>query len=95
MSRRKLSRLVLVVLVVSALAVAGPARAQAADLVSPRSVWDRLAGVWQKGISALWPWSKAATDTSPDPAPSSQGSGTNPGVGTPQGDIGLGIDPNG
>lgn len=101
MSRRNLSRLVLVGVLASLLALAGPAQAQAADLVSPGSIRHWLVSLWEKGVSVLATWSKTATDQGLGIVPNggttqgSGGPGSSPNGGTPQGDVGPGIDPNG
>ncbi len=93
MTRRNLSRLVLVGILASCLAFAGPAQAQAAKLANPVHVWDWFDSLWEKGISALWSWSEAPT-AGGEATPGAQG-GVAPNGGTTPGDEGPGIDPNG
>ncbi|HYG65253.1 MAG TPA: hypothetical protein VEL74_21915 [Thermoanaerobaculia bacterium] len=99
MSRRRVSRLVLVVLLV--LPFAGAVRAEASELSGPRLTWDWLAGLWEDGISAWWPWSdttqeKAAGALDPNGGTATATGTTPPPTNGPgQGEQGYGIDPNG
>jgi hypothetical protein len=103
MSRHRVSRLVLAVIFVTLLALAGPARAEAADLASPRPVWDWLASLWEDGISTLWTRGESAGDKAgpgfdPNGLPLQGSSASSPaptaGI-TIEGDAGPGFDPNG
>ena len=107
MSRRVISRLVLAGVIATLLAFAHPVRAEAAELASPRLLWDWLAGLWETGISALEAGSQPAIDKD-GPGVASTGvastgtttqggstSSTPPPTGSSQGDAGPGIDPNG
>lgn len=102
MSRRNLPRLMLVAILASLLALAGPAQSQAAELPHPERIRHWLVNLWETGISALLPWYKTGpaqslgsvtpnggtTQGNGSPGTTSNGSG-------PQGDYGPGIDPNG
>lgn len=99
MSRRRVSRLVLVVLLT--LPLAGAGRAEAAELTAPRLSWDWLARLWEEGVSAWWPsgdttQDKAAGAFDPNGGPvSATGTTPPPTSGPGQGEEGPGIDPNG
>lgn len=102
MFRRVISRLVLVGVIASLLGLAQPVRAEAADLATPRVLWEWLASLWEGGASTPGTGSQVAIDkegASLGPTgTTTQGgstSSTPPPTGSTQGDQGPGFDPNG
>lgn len=89
------------------LALAGPARAEAAAPRGPASVWQWLQGVWAEGISRLWPGpgnlpdraparlpAKTAGDIDPDGGAGSQTTGGGPACQV-RNEAGTCLDPDG
>ena len=94
MSSRNLSRSIVACLLAAMLA--GPAAAQARHAAPqhPVRAWEWLAGLWQRGITILVPWSQAWEKQGYGIDPTGGTTTGSPGVSS-QGDAGLGIDPNG
>ncbi|HSN88501.1 MAG TPA: hypothetical protein VL025_17200 [Thermoanaerobaculia bacterium] len=97
MSRKKVHRFVAVGVFALALALAGPARAEARELRGPVPVWQWLTALWEHGASALWPGNPGGTTDKQGPETDPNGSPL-PNAGSSCGDAcdqGLGTDPNG
>ena len=97
MSRKTVHRFVAAGVFALALALAGPARAEARELRGPVPVWQWLTALWEHGVSALWPGNpvdvieKAGFGSDPNGSPL-------PNAGSSCGaacDQGAGTDPNG
>lgn len=97
MNRRKLSHIIAAGFLAAVLALPAPARATSGGTRGPAGSWEWLAGLLQRGISALWqkegygidPNGKPSTGTGAGGAPGTATGGTGPGDGA------VVLDPNG